>query len=82
MNRRHRQIVTRIALTLLVFAGARTSAYAQATAAGAPSLEVYGFGQADAIFDLKQINPSWYDAARPSRLPKFENELARMAAST
>lgn len=47
----------------------------QAGAAGSPSLEVYGFGMADAIFDFNQNNPDWYDTMRPSRLPKSENEF-------
>ena len=45
---------------------------AQMAPAGA-SFEVYGFGQADAIADLKQIDPKWFDANRPSRLPSFAN---------
>jgi hypothetical protein len=40
-----------------------------------PSFEIYGFAQADAIADFKQINPQWYDALRPSRLPSFANEF-------
>ena len=40
-----------------------------------PSLEVYGFGQADAIADFNQINPQWFDVMRPSKLPKVANEF-------
>jgi hypothetical protein len=43
--------------------------------AGQGTLEIYGFGQADAIADFKQINPQWYDSARPSRLPAFANQF-------
>lgn len=42
-----------------------------------PTLEVYGFGQADAIVDFKQNNPDWYDVNRPSRLPSFPNEFGQ-----
>ena len=50
-----------------------SAAWAQAPAAN-PTVEIYGFGQADAIVDFKQTNPDWYDVARPSRLPSFENQ--------
>ena len=40
-----------------------------------PSLEIYGFAQADVIADFKQVNPDWYDVMRPSRLPSFHNEF-------
>jgi hypothetical protein len=39
------------------------------------SLEIYGFGQADAISDFKQNDPNWYDVVRPSKLPAFENQF-------
>jgi hypothetical protein len=37
--------------------------------------EVYGFAMVDAGYNMNQINPQWYDAMRPSRLPKFTNEF-------
>ena len=40
-------------------------------------LEIYGFAQADAIYEFKQSNPSWFDVNRPSRLPSFEGEFGR-----
>src|SRR3954451_17888560 len=55
------------------FVGFAAGAWAQ----GAPSVEVYGFGQADAIADFNQNNPDWYDTVRPSRLPKYENEFGQ-----
>ena len=55
------------------FVGFATGAWAQ----GAPSVEIYGFGQADAIADFNQNNPDWYDTVRPSRLPKYENEFGQ-----
>ena len=55
------------------FVGFATGAWAQ----GSPSVEIYGFGQADAIADFNQNNPDWYDTVRPSRLPKYENEFGQ-----
>jgi hypothetical protein len=53
-------------------------AYAQPTAQPeTPTLEIYGFGQADAIVDFKQNNPDWYDVSRPSKLPSFPNEFGQ-----
>jgi hypothetical protein len=40
-----------------------------------PTLEIYGFAQADAIVDIEQNNPDWYDVDRPSRLPKVAHEF-------
>ncbi len=45
--------------------------------AGQGTLEVYGFGQADAIADFKQNNPDWYDVNRPSKLPSFANQYGQ-----
>jgi len=39
------------------------------------TLEIYGFGQADAIADFKQNNPDWYDVNRPTKLPAFANQF-------
>jgi hypothetical protein len=49
-------------------------AYAQD---GKPSLEIYGFGQADSIVDFKVNDPNWYDVNRPSKLPAFDGEFGR-----
>jgi outer membrane DcaP-like protein len=48
---------------------------AQQAAASQPTLEIYGFGQADAIVDFEQNNPDWYDVNRPSRLPSVHHEF-------
>jgi DcaP outer membrane protein len=40
-----------------------------------PTIEIYGFGQADAIVDFKRNNPDWYDVNRPSKLPSFPGEF-------
>ena len=52
-------------------------AAAQPAAADKPSLEIYGFGQADTIVDFKQNNPDWYDVNRPSRLPNVANQFGQ-----
>jgi outer membrane DcaP-like protein len=46
-----------------------------AEAAAKPTLEIYGFGQADVITESGQNNPDWYDVVRPSRLPSFPHEF-------
>ena len=51
------------------------AAAAQAAADEKPTMEIYGFGQADVIFETKQNNPDWYDVNRPSRLPNVANQF-------
>lgn len=65
--------VTQTILATVVVLGGVSVAHAQ-TPSG-PTMDVYGFGMADAIVDFNQNNPDWYDTARPSRLPKYENEF-------
>jgi hypothetical protein len=38
-------------------------------------LEIFGFAQADAIFDFNQNNPDWFDVNRPTKLPAFHDEF-------
>jgi outer membrane DcaP-like protein len=64
------------ALAILVL-GVASHASAQGATAAQPTVEVYGFGQADAIADFKQNNPSWYDVNRPSRLPSYDEEFGK-----
>jgi hypothetical protein len=40
----------------------------------AAGFELYGFVMVDAIHDHSGINPTWGAAARPSRLPSYEDE--------
>jgi hypothetical protein len=40
-----------------------------------PTLEIYGFAQADAIVDFDQNDPNWFDVSRPSRLPSFPKQF-------
>ena len=41
------------------------------------TLEIYGFGQADAIADFKQNDPKWYDVNRPTKLPSFTDQFGK-----
>jgi hypothetical protein len=41
----------------------------------ADSMEIYGFTQADAGYNFKQIDPNWFDVVRPSKLPSSPNEF-------
>src|SRR6187401_2869107 len=61
------------AVCLLAIGASRAAA--QPPADDKPTLEIYGFGQADAIVDFKQNNPDWYDVNRPSRLPAVYHEF-------
>src|SRR6187431_233 len=74
-NRDASSITKSLVAAALVTFGLAANASGQNAAS--PSVEIYGFGQADAIADFKQNNPDWYDTARPSRLPKFEDEFGR-----
>ena len=40
------------------------------------TLEVYGFVMTDAGYNLHQINPSWFDALRISKLPSYKDQFA------
>jgi hypothetical protein len=53
------------------------AASAQNANADKPTLEIYGFAQADAIVDFKVNDPNWYDVNRPSKLPSFPGEFGR-----
>jgi hypothetical protein len=65
-------------MVALAMLGAVPGARAQTPAAPSPpTVEIYGFGQADAIADFKQNNPDWYDTVRPSRLPSVANEFGQ-----
>ena len=39
-------------------------------------LEVYGFTMADIGYNFDQINPSWYDAMRITKLPSYKDQFA------
>jgi hypothetical protein len=38
-------------------------------------LEIFGFAQADAIYEFNQSNPDWFDVVRPTKLPAFDDEF-------
>ena len=65
-------------MVALAILGAAAGARAQTPAAPSPpTVEIYGFGMADAIADFKQNNPDWYDTVRPSRLPNVANQFGQ-----
>jgi len=37
--------------------------------------EIYGFAQADGIFEFNQSDPNWFDVNRPTKLPAFEKQF-------
>jgi len=39
-------------------------------------LEIYGFAMMDAGYNVNQINPSWSDALRVTKLPSYKNQYA------
>src|SRR5262245_39030667 len=38
-------------------------------------LDIYGFIMLDTGYEDGQSHPDWYDVARPTKLPSFENEF-------
>jgi hypothetical protein len=40
------------------------------------SFNIYGFTMLDAGYDFGQVDPSWYDVVRPTKLPSYHNEFA------
>ena len=52
-------------------------AFAQTRSDAQPTLEIYGFTEADPIADFKQNDPEWFDTNRPSRLPAFADEFGQ-----
>jgi len=63
-------VLVMLALALFGASGSR----AQTPPADKPSLEIYGFGQVDAIKDFNQVDPAWADTLRPSKLPSSPNQ--------
>jgi len=65
---------------LLAPSGGTVSAQRSAAQLGSKSdttskLEIYGFGQADMITDIRRNDPLWFDVNRPSKLPSFGSEF-------
>jgi outer membrane DcaP-like protein len=67
----------RVALIVAGLTAAASSVHAQPPQDDKPTLDIYGFAQADAIADFNQNNPDWYDVMRPSRLPSFANQFGQ-----
>ncbi len=44
-------------------------------AAEGSTFDIYGYVMLDAGYDTKQVDPSWYDVMRPTKLPAFEDEF-------
>lgn len=38
-------------------------------------MEIYGFIMTDAGYNFNQIDPKWFDAVRPSKLPSYKNQF-------
>jgi DcaP outer membrane protein len=66
-----------LALALFLASAVDARAQAQTQPPGPPSMEIYGFGQADAIADFNQNDPNWFDLNRPSRLPSSPNQFGQ-----
>jgi hypothetical protein len=68
---------------LLLMASAPAAQAQSAAQNGQPAQEskltfdIYGFAQADAIKEFNQIDPNWFDAVRPSKLPSVANQFGQ-----
>lgn len=40
-------------------------------------MDIYGFAMLDMGYDVKTINPDWFDVERPSKLPSFSGEFGK-----
>lgn len=58
----------RVVRTALVAATLGWAAMPALAAEGDKSFEIYGFAQADGIYDFGRMNPDWDDAFRPSKI--------------
>ena len=61
--------------TALAFATLGLAAAPALAADGDKSFEIYGFAQADAIYDFQRVAPDWEDAFRPSKIANPEGEF-------
>jgi hypothetical protein len=68
MNTRAGVFARAVSIALLSAAAAATSQAADTE----KSFEIYGFAQADAIYDFGRMNPDWDDAFRPSKIANPE----------
>jgi hypothetical protein len=65
----------RVSMFLLGVLAATVSPARAQPAPAPPSLEIYGFGMADAIADFGQNNPDWFDVIRPTKLPNAPKQF-------
>ncbi len=42
--------------------------------AGGSTFDIYGFAMLDMGYETKQSDPNWFDAARPTKLPAYDNQ--------
>src|SRR4051794_4679483 len=63
------------ALTAVFSAAAHAQDPAQPKAPAKPTFEVYGFAMMDIGHDFKQIDPSWFDTMRVTKLPSFPKQF-------
>jgi len=71
-----RIVIASLLLALPLSAAQAQSAETETSAeATGTTLEIYGFVQADVIFDFGQNDPDWFDVLRPTKLPAFANEF-------
>jgi hypothetical protein len=52
-----------------------TATAGQAQTDSSKVFEVYGFVQMDFGYNFNQVDPQYYDAMRPSRLPAYANQF-------
>jgi hypothetical protein len=41
------------------------------------TIDIYGYAQMDSGYDFGQIDPSWFDVMRPTKLPAFANQFGQ-----
>ena len=63
---------TRVVGALFAGVGLTAIAATEAQAQSKYSFEIYGFGEADFIYDTNRVDPDWDDAFRPSKIPTTE----------
>jgi hypothetical protein len=66
----------RLAALLLAGLPAGLAAQSGSQNSSQPSINVYGFVMMDAGYNTKQIDPSWFDVIRPTKLPAFKDQFA------
>ena len=58
------------------------SAQAEQKKSGAENtIDIYGHAQMDSGYDFGQIDPSWFDVVRPTKLPAFANQFGQNGQS-